>query len=503
MPHPTVLPSVRSCALFVFLVALVPPLAAQSRADDEQLAEAARLVRSNSEPDLRRGAKQCAEIDTVRSLELLLDVLGADQPHRRDIVWEALPSFQDPEARERVQVELLKSKRNEDLRQWCAQLLGLYGDASAVDALLKALGDKTPAVRASAAQALGRLGDARAVKGLTKLVDDRDPAVRAYAREALVRMDAEAHGDALRTGLQDDDAGVRTFLLGCAPACLPDEVEALSAPMMGDPDWRVRMQAAENLGEVRTRASIGALVAAVNDRRPVVARRLHDSLVRLTGQLCTTPAQWEKWWAAEGPGFDPAAPTPATAPARKPDDAERSIAVRYNDLPIDSDHVAFLIDDSVQMKERLKSVQGTKAENALAELKGALVQLEGQIVFNLFVYDAQTTPFSKQPVPLDARTMKKVLAFVADANPRGSKDIWNALVTAMGDTELDTIYLLASGEPEVGLYVHHNRITEHLLELRRFHKVTVHGVAYTDSDWYASQIEEICKATGGEFRRIQ
>ena len=51
--------------------------------------------------------------------------------------------------------------------------------------------------------------------------------------------------------------------------------------------------------------------------------------------------------------------------------------------------------------------------------------------------------------------------------------------------------------------MHYNRIVEHLQELERFHKVVVHGVVYNDSDWYRKQIEEICKATGGEFRAIE
>jgi len=129
--------------------------------------------------------------------------------------------------------------------------------------------------------------------------------------------------------------------------------------------------------------------------------------------------------------------------------------------------------------------------------------LEGRLVFNVFAYDTLAAAFEEGPVELDAKTAKKALAFVEGAHARGAKDIWNALLTALGDTELDTLYLLASGEPEIGLYVHHNRITEHLRELQRFHKVVVHGVAYTDEDWYAKQIEEVCKATGGEFRRVQ
>ena len=498
MSHPRTAPARALVGAALALAVLAAPLAAQKKGD-ARLEEATKLVRKPQEGDLRQGAFLCAEIDSVASIELLLDILGADQPHRRDIVWEALPSFTDPAARARVREELAKNKKNERTRQWCAQLLGLYGDAESVKELTKALGDKFGDVRAAAAQALGRIGDAGALKALEKAADDKEYAVRAYAREALARIDAAGHGDALREGLADGEAGVRCFLLGCVPELLPDEVLALSGPALADPDWRVRLQAAQNLGAERSREAVDALIEVSGDPRPIVASGVRASLSKLTGMAWNKPEQWKTWWAGEREGFDPAVPRAPKAS----DDGERTVSVRYNDLPVESDHVAFLIDVSSEMKARLKSLQGTKGEAAYGELSRVLGLLEGRLVFNVFAYDTLAAAFEKGPVELDAKTAKKALAFVEGAHARGAKDIWNALLTALGDTELDTLYLLASGEPEIGLYVHHNRITEHLRELQRFHKVVVHGVAYTDEDWYAKQIEEVCKATGGEFRRVQ
>ena len=70
----------------------------------------------------------------------------------------------------------------------------------------------------------------------------------------------------------------------------------------------------------------------------------------------------------------------------------------------------------------------------------------------------------------------------------------------MSAPQLATLYLPSSGDPEVGLYVHWNRVPEHLRELNRFHKVTIHCVAYTNSDWYREHLENIAKCTGGEFK---
>jgi hypothetical protein len=128
-------------------------------------------------------------------------------------------------------------------------------------------------------------------------------------------------------------------------------------------------------------------------------------------------------------------------------------------------------------------------------------KLEGRLTFNVMTYAENVRTFEeKGPVELNARTRKKALEFVESA-PRGNrKDIWKLLEQVITDPDLDTAYLLSSGEPDIGLYVHWNRVTWHLKELNRFQKVVVHTIAYSDSEWYRSQIQKIAEATGGEYR---
>jgi hypothetical protein len=60
--------------------------------------------------------------------------------------------------------------------------------------------------------------------------------------------------------------------------------------------------------------------------------------------------------------------------------------------------------------------------------------------------------------------------------------------------------MLSSGEPDIGEYVHWNRVTWYLKELDRFHKVVVHTIAYSNSPWYRDQLAKIAEVTGGEFK---
>ena len=92
------------------------------------------------------------------------------------------------------------------------------------------------------------------------------------------------------------------------------------------------------------------------------------------------------------------------------------------------------------------------------------------------------------------------LFFVEDARLLGAKDIWSALQQVLEDPTIDTAYLLSSGEPDEGLYVHSNRLIPALRDLNRFHKVVVHVVAYSDVKFYRDQMQAIAEATQGEFR---
>ena len=83
-----------------------------------------------------------------------------------------------------------------------------------------------------------------------------------------------------------------------------------------------------------------------------------------------------------------------------------------------------------------------------------------------------------------------------EANQGPNREILEMVV---GDPRIDTVYLLSSGEPEVGLYVHWNRVTEHLRKLNRFHKVKVHTVVWSDRKWYRDQLQKIAECTGGRF----
>ncbi|HET6163648.1 MAG TPA: HEAT repeat domain-containing protein [Planctomycetota bacterium] len=466
----------------------------------EKLDKAAVLLRGPKEPQVREGANLCLEVNDVDAVEMLLKVLGGSQPHHRDIVWEVLPKITDPYARRAVQQELKQNHKDEGVRQWCAELLGMYGDVELAGPLVEVLGDNDARLRAAAARALGKLKFKEAAKRLEKLVADKDPIARANAIEALARIDASAYAATFSAGLHDADGGVRCALLGAQPQLYASQVETTAATLLTDPDWRPRLQCVENLGAIQTLSAVDALVEASGDGRPVVAAKATTLLQKLSEKKFTLKAQWELWWKEARATFQfPDGKQKAETPAP----SEHRTSAKYHGIDIASDHVAFVLDKSADMTKAAPG-GGTKDEKALAELKQALDHLlGGTFRFNVWTYGDETRRLEKQPIALDEKSEKHALAWTEKVDCKGNKAIWDVLQAVVSDPDVDTVFLLSSGEPEVGLYVHWNRVCEQLADLNRFHKVVVHTVCWSDSKWYREQLEHIALATGGTFKGVE
>lgn len=514
--------------LLAALCLAVPHSARAGDPDAEKLAEAERLLRGPNESQVHQGARICLALDSVPAMELLLDVLNGEQPHFRDVVWEYLPRFKDAYARDRVAKELRTNRKNARVRQWCAQALGLFGDTGFAGTLEKALVTKEDFVQAATLNSLGLLKQAAAFEKVARYAKDSSEIVREAAVTAMARMDAERGWGPMYGALKDPDGGVRCAVLGRVTELYPQHVEEQSRLALEDEDWRPRMQAVDNLRALRTLTAVDALVRATGDERPVVANNAMAGLAAISGKRFTLLEQWQLWWTQSRATFkfpepeepddggkddgdkgdgakdggkqdDKDDPPPDAGATDKPDAGGSVTVARYNGLPVVSDHVAFVVDKSASM--RMSAESGvTKDARARAELDATLTALAGtHFVFNAYTYGAEQRRMSKKPVDLDVKSHKAVLEFVDGATPEGRKAIWEILETVVSDPLLDTVYLLSSGEPEVGLYVHWNRVTEHLAELNRFHKVTVHTVVWNERQWYRDQLRKIAECTGGSF----
>ena len=492
----------RTAATFLGLFATaLPPTRAQDAGGDPALEDAIRAIfRGRAEPEIRGGMRTCLAKGDAKAIGIVLKALDGPNPHVRDIAWEVLTEFKDPYARRRVADELENNKDNAGVRHWCAELLGIYGDADWLRFLIVALKDKDIEVARAAARSLGMLRQREAIKHLEVSAKNKDPRLRADSIIALARLDAAAFGKLFRAGLSDKDGGVRCALLGAAPQLFPDDHEAMASAALTDTDWRPRMQAVDNLAQTKTKGAVDGLIVLLQDGRPAVRLRALGALQSLTGQKYSKLIEWSGWWKANAATF---AFAEAKASAHASASADSATVASFHGVRIESDHCVFLIDNTPSMEKPLAATGTNKLEAAAQEFEATLRRLlDTGISFNVALYNETFDPLNKVAVPLNKKSLPAALEHVRAAKQKGSKNIWNALSTAVADSSVDTVILLSSGEPEVGDYVHWNRVTRHLQDLNRFHKVVVHTVAYSDVEWYLEQLRKIAEVTGGTCKEV-
>jgi len=461
------------------------------------------------ENEVQGGAQACVDADSVPATELLLGVMERQRQlsrthlsaaHYRDVTFPYVTKIKDIYAQRRVAIEMRKNRKYPFARQWAAEALGFYGRTDHGPALVKALGDKHLGVRRWAAWSLGKIGFAPAVNKLKSLTGHTDEFVRGNAIEALVRIDPQFAGTYQTAVRGDRDGGVRAALLRAAPEVLKTGAESLAITALKDKDWRPRMQAVDNLRSTKTKTSVDALITALNDARPVVGVRALTSLQKLTGQPIVQKDVWPKWWQDNRETFQFPESSDGKTKAKR-----RQATVAFEGIPLDSDHVAFVLDKSYWMKKRVESSgkSETRDAAALEELRGVVKKLTGtDVEFSIWIYDEEVERLGKKSVKLTKKTAARALKFAAaDASGR-EKNAWQVLEEVVMDPKIDTIYYISSGEADAGLYVHGNRLGRHIADLNRFYKKTIHSIAYSQKGFFR-HVKPISDLTGGTFRGIE
>lgn len=148
---------------------------------------------------------------------------------------------------------------------WEAPSRGIVNpiDRDAVRVLEEHLSDPLPRARAMAAAGLGRMGDQGAIDRVQALLDDDDPIVRAAAFESVCQIEPSMVEPYLAVALADESAEVRLNAVHYLVSTGHEGMGAGSlAPVLHDPDPRVRAASAWLAGGTAGRAVVDDLVAA-------------------------------------------------------------------------------------------------------------------------------------------------------------------------------------------------------------------------------------------------
>jgi len=489
-----------SSALLLALAWLAP----QGAKKGPDLSEARKQLNASDEATFNLGARACSAANNLEGTELLLEKLGGSQPHFRDIAFEHLEKITDPYAIGLVE-NWVETHKDEMVRAWCADLLGAYFGKAKTAPLLKAVQENSIFIKTAAARALGRLQAKEAGGRIGSLKSSPDPLLRATAAITVARVDPKSVEGLVKMATGDKDSGVRAACLAALPEIAPNQVLGACDAVLKTPtsDWRARLTAVECLAKLRTKESVALLVRQASDARRAVANLSEKSLIAMTGKSFHGGKAWQEWWEAQGGTFElPAAGATGQSPVTGP--ATTGV---FFDLPVDSDHVAFLIDRGATMSAQALNLGITKMEAVIKELENTLKALpKGNTFFNVYAYSSEPTAWERKPQPLNDKTIADSLQFLKKQPLAGEKNIWAALEAVLADPDIDTVFLMSDGEPQIGTYVHYNRVVNHLQRRNVLHRMVVHTVSVSDpswsdgvKEWYRSQLREIAKGTGGKY----
>ncbi|MFH1731528.1 MAG: HEAT repeat domain-containing protein [Planctomycetota bacterium] len=243
---------------------------------------------------------------------------NSPEPVRQKVI-EILAMLRSRESVEAL-VWALENEKSAELRWRAVFGLGLAGESGmAHKALVKALEDKSPAVRRAAIGAIGRSGAKGGVELIAPGVRDPDPTIRAAAAKALGRAHDPAALEPLLTAAQDTSIIVRATAIA-ALGSIPSRKSFIAVARAAQDDARpVRFAALKVLGNIHNAPAHIVLLRLVGDPdRKIKA----DASLALRIARARHPAEFKK--ALIHVISDPENPASADACdfADFPDDAE-------------------------------------------------------------------------------------------------------------------------------------------------------------------------------------
>lgn len=457
------------------------------------------------DPSLRR--KAVAQLSGCRGpgvVEALLQAARDEDPSVRDRAADVLLERRDRPEEVEALARTGLGKQPSEVRLLSARALAAAGPA-ATEPLRKALGDRDSAVRCVAARGLAASGDRESAPLLHELLLGRDPIVRAVACEAIGDLLGEgAVGTATTVVLGDSAAEPRIAAVGILGRHPVADSVGHVVRALDDPAWQLRVAASKalrefGLGPEPARAAAAALVAALRrESRRRVQIEMAEALWTLTGiDFGPDPARWSAWHGEAGTSFAP----PARRPVRNVHAGAGATRGHLLDLPLESEHVSFVLDASSSMGDPIRfGAKATKRDELLSAFEAVVGKLPKPAWINLIPFSTEPRPYRPTLFEATPGARAAVVKHLDRIPADGRTNVYDSLVLALSDRETDTVVLVTDGAPSVGARTTRAGILEGLRELNRWRFVRVHtvevGSANTGARWRGF-LREIAEATGG------
>lgn len=362
-------------------------------------------------------------------------------------------------------------------------------------------------VRISGIEAVGALRVKEARAPLLALLEKRKTDI--HARYEILRALGQIGGkgvwELMEQTARDPDWRVR---LAAADVLLihhrDDKAIALMRELLKDKRAIVREVAAVSAGTHKIDALLKELVLLMRSGNLRAKQKSYEALKSISGQdFGYAPDVWSMWVKDRKKG--------KLTETGELQARERISVGTYYKFKIFSDRVLFIIDVSGSMQ--WPDSHPNRIEVAKRELVKAVNSLNDRTLFNMATFAGHVSLWNPDgEIPATEANKKKALDWIERALlPRGATNTYAALMEGLEkNPKVDTVYFLSDGIPSTGAYELPEEILIKLRYANRFRKVIFHTIAvvlgrpsiekaekYEDPDEMAAFMRMIAEWNGG------
>ncbi|MDI6788482.1 MAG: hypothetical protein QME51_08940, partial [Planctomycetota bacterium] len=322
--------------------------------------------------------------------------------------------------------------------------------------------------------------------------------IRYSALSALSEIKPEESVSYLESALQDSASEVRIVAIESLLKTEKGKQIILknALDLVRDKNRAVAVTEVRALKDIRQTQSVKMLLEYL-PRAPIT---LHYDIIcsisGLTGlQLGFDTKIWLNWYEANKDKIEVSSSGEASAFLGTEGKTISGMTIpTFFDIPAAGNRIVFIIDFSGSMKYSAKEsdsdgspVRERKIDLAIKELENTLKTLKEDTRFNIIILSTEATRIGKRKafqtmLPALADNKKQALNFIKslwdrlEDIRRGRGDHYDALIEALSEPEVDTVFLLSDGSPTYGTYIYDDNIIENIYNYNLFKKVVIHTI---------------------------